>query len=107
MLKQKYVKSRNVCKVTFELPAAELPDEIAAEQVHVVGDFNGWAPGATPMKRVKSTGAYKAIVELEPAASYQFRYLINESAWCNDPEASDYLPNQFGSHNSVVITSAT
>jgi hypothetical protein len=40
MLKKRYIKSRNVWKVTFELPEAELPEGIEAESVHLVGEFN-------------------------------------------------------------------
>ncbi|MEM7127239.1 MAG: isoamylase early set domain-containing protein [Chloroflexota bacterium] len=105
MLKQKYVKSRKVCKVTFELPKKELPPEVEAQEVKVVGDFNNWDANATPMKRIKSTGAYKIVVELEPEKVYQFRYLINDDCWLNDATASAYVSNGFGSQNGVVKTS--
>lgn len=40
MLKKKYIKSRKVCQVAFELSAAQIPEGIEVESVHLVGDFN-------------------------------------------------------------------
>jgi 1,4-alpha-glucan branching enzyme len=102
MLKKKYVKSRRVSKVTFELPKAELPEAIRPESIYVVGDFNNWDPTATPMKRGKG-GVFKAMLELEPGQAYQFRYLINGEQWCNDWHADDYVPNDLGEDNCVVV----
>ncbi|MEF1190562.1 isoamylase early set domain-containing protein, partial [Vibrio parahaemolyticus] len=34
----------------------------------------------------------------------QFRYLLDEVEWENDPQADAYVPNGFGSDNSVVCT---
>ncbi|MFQ5616695.1 MAG: isoamylase early set domain-containing protein, partial [Anaerolineales bacterium] len=53
MLEKLYAKSRQVCKVTFELPK-----DIKAESVCLVGEFNDWNPTATPMKRNKK-GAFR------------------------------------------------
>ena len=73
-----------------------------AENAHVVGEFNGWSTSATPMKRLKN-GFFSATVGLEKGRSYQFRYLLGESQWVNDPDADDYLPTPFGdSQNSVI-----
>ena len=104
MLKKRYVKSRNTCKVTFEIPKDELPNEISPEAVCLVGDFNDWDTEATPMSWVKSTKAFKAVLDLEPETSYEFRYLLDGDRWYNDSEASAYVPNGFGAHNSVVET---
>jgi hypothetical protein len=40
---------------------------------------------------------------LEPGHDYQFRYLVDGETWLNDPAADKYVPNPFGSENSVVI----
>ena len=53
MLKKRYIKSRKVCKVTFELSQAELPEGVDADSVHLVGEFNEWDETARPMKRRK------------------------------------------------------
>lgn len=98
-IRKQALKNKPVCKVTFQIP-----EKVghAATQAHVVGEFNGWSTSATPMKRSKN-GAFSATVELEQGRSYQFRYLLGQSQWENDPDADDYLPTPFGdSHNSVI-----
>ena len=106
MLKKRYVKSRNVVKVSFEVPKAELPEGIAVETVSVVGDFNGWDAAATPMARARG-GIYRARVELEPGQEYQFRYLVNGEHWCNDWHADWYVPSGVGPDNCIVATPAS
>ena len=88
-----------MCKVTFKIP-----EHVGngATMAHVVGAFNDWSTSATPMKRLKN-GAFSATVGLEKGRSYQFRYLLGQSDWENDPDADDYLPTPFGDrHNSVI-----
>ena len=98
-IRKQSLKSKPVCKVTFKIP-----EEMAhaATQAHVVGEFNDWSTSATPMQRSKK-GVFSATVELEKGRSYQFRYLLGQSRWENDPDADGYLPTHFGnSHNSVI-----
>ncbi|GAB4570861.1 MAG: hypothetical protein Kow0077_06040 [Anaerolineae bacterium] len=97
MLKKQHLKSRPVCKVTFEVPKV-----VKARQAYLVGEFNGWNPGATPMRKLKD-GRHTVTVELEPNRAYQFRYVLDGN-WDNDWQADGYVPNPFGSENSVVIT---
>ncbi len=98
MLKKQYLKSKDICKVTFYTPAA-----IEAETVYLVGDFNDWDEEATPMDRLKD-GRFKVTLDLEKDKSYQFRYLVNGAEWHNDWEADKYVPNPFSGDNSVVVT---
>ena len=106
MLKKKYVKSRNIYKVTFELPKEELPEDVVVENVHLVGEFNKWDAAATPMSYSKNKKAYHALVELEPETAYEFRYVINGDHWYNEWHADDYTPNYIDGDNCVVLTSA-
>ena len=46
-LKKQYLKSKPVCKVTFEVAS---PD---SKNVSVVGDFNKWNTEAAPLKKLK------------------------------------------------------
>ncbi len=94
-----YLKTKKgVCKVTFELP-----QEVKAETATVVGDFNNWDPNATPMKR-KKDGTFSTAINLEAGKEYRFRYWLDNSRWENDWHADAYLPNSFGSEDSVVRT---
>ena len=105
MLKKRYIESRKVCKVTFELPQAELPESIDVESVHLVGEFNEWDRTATPMERA-TEGAFRVTLELEPGKTYQFRYLVNGEHWCNDWHADGYILGGFGADNCAVVTPA-
>lgn len=68
-------------KVTFALPA-----DHPAGTVSVVGTFNGWTPGAHPLKR-RSNGTMSASVVLPAGQSVQFRYLGADGQWFDDPAA--------------------
>ena len=98
-IRKQFLKTRPVCKVTFKIP-----DAIGngATDAKVVGEFNDWSTSATPMKRQKN-GIFSVTIDLETGRSYQFRYLLGQSHWTNDPEADDDLPTPFGeSRNSVI-----
>ena len=98
-IRKQFLKSRPVCKVTFDIPQTVGND---AEDAHVVGEFNDWSPSETPMRRLKD-GTFRATVELSAGRTYQFRYLLGNAHWENDPDADGYLPTPFGdSHNSVI-----
>lgn len=103
MLKKQYIKSRNRVKVTFEVPKTEIPEGVAVETFHLCGEFNDWDPAATPMKRSKK-GVFRAVIELEPDQTYQFRYLVNGTHWCNEWHADGYVPNDQGADNCIVTT---
>lgn len=94
MIKKQYLKSRPVCKVTFQLPSS-----VAAESVKIVGDFTDWQ--ALEMEHLKD-GRFKAVVELEQGREYQFRYLVDEREWHNEEEADRYVSNPFNSENAVL-----
>jgi DNA-directed RNA polymerase omega subunit len=99
-IKKEYLRTRNVCKVTFRLPKIAATD---AKSVYIVGDFNDWNIYANPMKKQKN-GNYTITLELEPGSEYQFRYLIDESRWENDWNADKYVKSPYGnSDNSVII----
>lgn len=98
-LKKKFLKSKSLCKVTFELPkeAAE-----TATTVELLGDFNDWRPGACRLKKNKN-GAFSVTVDLETGKDYQFRYLIDEHTWINDWDADRYEFNPIGNCENSVI----
>lgn len=101
MLKKQFLKTKPVCKVTFEFPAQE-----QAEKVNLVGDFNNWDEQSHPMKRNKD-GSFSLTLPLDKDKEYQFRYLVNGSDWHNDWDADKYVPNPFSGDNSVVTTAET
>jgi len=96
MIKKHYYKGGNTCRVWFYLPA-----DVIANDVALVGDFNGWDENATPMKQ-KKDGTFYTAVTLETGKDYQFRYLLDHQKWENDWEADAYIRNDQGTENSVV-----
>ncbi len=97
MLKKSYSKTGNYCRVTFKLSA-----DVEAETAVLVGDFNNWDTQAEPMRKLKD-GSFSQVVSLEAGSSYRFRYLLDNERWENDWEADDYLPNEHGTDDSVVV----
>jgi 1,4-alpha-glucan branching enzyme len=98
-IRKQSLKNKPVYRVTFKIP-----EEIGntATQAHVVGEFNDWSTSAMPMKKSKN-GSFSATVELEKGRSYQFRYLLGQSCWENEPDADGYLPTPFGNSTNSVI----
>ncbi|MCG6868692.1 MAG: isoamylase early set domain-containing protein [Gammaproteobacteria bacterium] len=98
-MKKRYLKTKPVCKVTFDLPASIGP----ARQVSLTGDFNDWNVESTPMKRRKD-GSFTVTVDLQRDAEYQFKYLIDGQRWENDKEADKYIQAPVGGgENSVIV----
>jgi 1,4-alpha-glucan branching enzyme len=71
-----------------------------AKQVNVAGKFNGWSPDATPME---NTGAGEWTVRLElRSGQYEYRFVV-DGQWCEDPLASQRVPNSHGEFDSVLV----
>lgn len=80
-------------KVRFEL------DVPKARSVSVVGTFNNWKAGATPLVFV---GGIKWIRELSLAPGrYEYRFLVDGKC-VEPPHAKAYLPSAHGGRNGVV-----
>ena len=85
-----------VSGVRFTLLAPE------AQQVALVGSFNGWARGATPMKMSDGTGLWSVDVPLKEG-EYTFMYLVDGKQWITPPMAEDFVTDGFGQTNGVLI----
>lgn len=96
MLKKNYTKTGQFCRVTFKLPA-----EAGAVKAALCGDFNNWDPDTHPMRKLKD-GSFSATVSLPAGKAYSFRYFLDGSRWENDWEADAYVPNRYGTEDSVV-----
>lgn len=70
------------------------------KNVCVAGDFNGWQPGRKLEDR-KGDGTYRGRLLLAPG-EYQYKFLV-DGEWRSDPENPNFVPNEFGSLNSVLI----
>jgi len=97
-IQKQYLKTGDLCNVTFQLPKQAAQD---AHVITVVGDFNNWNVSETPMKKLK-TGDFKVTLKLPRGKEYRFRYLIDANRWENDWCADDYVPNAFGCDDSLI-----
>lgn len=75
----------------------------AAHEVSVVGTFNGWQPGVTPMKKQRG-GKWSTGLLLAPGR-YEYRFLV-DGQWQDDPMAASFVSNPFGGLNCVVEVKA-
>jgi 1,4-alpha-glucan branching enzyme len=82
--------------VRFTLSAPE------AKKVFVVGSFNGWVKGATPMTAAGASGLWSVDVPLKEG-EYTFMYLVDGVRWMTPPLAEDFVTDGFGQTNGVVI----
>lgn len=71
----------------------------AARSVCVAGSFNGWNQSATPLVHV-GEGKWLRLLWLPPG---RHEYLfVADGVWFFDPEATDYVPNVYGTLNSLI-----
>ena len=77
--------------------AVELP-------VYLVGDFNDWNETSHKMIHERN-GTHQLTLRLPPG-EYEFKYKSG-SVWFNDRDAHAYVPNCWGSENSVVYVPPT
>lgn len=97
MLKKSYSKTGAKCRVTFKLPS-----DVGANAATLVGEFNEWDLATNPMKRLKD-GSFSATLSLNAGETYRFRYLLDNERWENDWAPDGYIPNEFGSEDSILV----
>jgi 1,4-alpha-glucan branching enzyme len=97
MITKTPAKNGKTTKVTFELPP-----ESASQRVCLCGDFNDWSQEATPLTKRKD-GRFSATVTLPQGKTYRFKYFVDGERWENDNAADEYVDNDYGSKDSVVI----
>jgi hypothetical protein len=73
--------------------------EPGAKQVFLCGEFNGWSPDATPMKR-KGDGHWETTLWLAPGR-HEYKFVVDGN-WKHDPLARVNVWNQQGTLNSVA-----
>lgn len=79
--------------VRFEL------DVPKAWSVSVVGTFNDWKAGATPLS---GFGGGRWATELSLVAGrYEYRFVV-DGKWIDDPKAKADVPNPHGGRNAVL-----
>jgi 1,4-alpha-glucan branching enzyme len=76
-----------------------------AREVALVGDFNGWSPSVTPLRRATANGTWWVAVPLR-AGRYTYAFLLDGRLWVPDPAAPLAPEDGFGRRNSVVVVTS-
>jgi hypothetical protein len=98
-IKKQLLKSKPICKVTFEISPEEGKKISSAS---VLGSFNDWHSDIHPMKKLKD-GSFKITLDLENGTTHQFRYFVDKKNWLTDREADGFVPTGFGNEMNALI----
>jgi hypothetical protein len=76
-----------------------------AAKVSVVGDFNQWNAGATPMTRIENSNAWRVTVPMSVGRHLYSFFTVGTDGeqWMADPSAPAAPDDGFGRANSVII----
>lgn len=72
----------------------------AARTVRVAGDFNGWKPELTPLRR-GADGVWTVELPLRPGRRYEYMFVV-DGAWTTDPGARALADDCFGGENAIL-----
>lgn len=73
-----------------------------ARNVSLVGDFNGWDAGATPLRRTDGRNTWSVAVRLPPGR-HVYAFVVDGVTWVADPQAPIAPEQWFGQRNSVIV----
>src|ERR1041384_7734506 len=73
----------------------------SALSVSLVGDFNRWDTRDVGFVRDES-GVWRTRIESPVAGRYQYKLVVDESRWIEDPANLMKAPDGFGGYNSVL-----
>ncbi|MEI6970376.1 MAG: glycogen-binding domain-containing protein [bacterium] len=68
-------------------------------EVFLAGSFNSWDPKATPLE-FSGDSSYSTTLKL-PRGRYEYKFIVN-GKWQIDEQCKNWVPNLFGSLNSVL-----
>lgn len=94
MVQKTYYKTKDYCKVKFSFNVEN------AETIEILGLNSDWENSIVMSK--KKDGSFSADVNLPKDSTHEFKYLVNDTEWVNEPEADTVAPNVYGGTNSVI-----
>jgi hypothetical protein len=80
----------------------------SAQQVWLVGDFNGWTKTQTPLVRASNASAWTVSVPL-PSGRHEYAFIVHDGKgerWLADPSRTA-VRDEFGTESSVLHVGAT
>jgi hypothetical protein len=72
-----------------------------AQTVALVGDFNDWQAGATPLRAAAAGRVWSVEVPLT-AGGHRYAFVVDDDRWVPDPSAPRAAGDDFGTPSSVV-----
>jgi len=72
-----------------------------AKSVALAGDFNSWDRAATQLSRDES-GIWFAEIAAPKAGRYQYKFIVDDRRWIEDPSNGMKVPDNYGGLNSVL-----
>jgi serine protease AprX len=72
----------------------------SAHSVSVSGGFNGWS--RTPLKRNES-GLWFTEIVVSRAGRFEYKFIVNDQRWIEDPSNGLKAPDNYGGLNSVLV----
>lgn len=94
MVQKTYYKTKDYCKVKFTMSVEN------AETIEILGLNSDWENSVIMSK--KKDGSFTCDINLPKDSNQEFKYLVNETLWINEPEADEEKQNEFGGTNSVI-----
>jgi 1,4-alpha-glucan branching enzyme len=70
-------------------------------EVFVAGTFNGWSTDEHALAHDARSGFFQSTITLA-AGRYEYKFVV-DGTWVADPACPDWVPNEHGSLNSVII----
>jgi 1,4-alpha-glucan branching enzyme len=97
MIRKELSAKENKVIVIFEIPGS-----IWADQIHLVGDFNGWDVHSLPFRHNREEN-WEVQLELDEGREYRFGYLIDGDTWGSKQQADQHAVGPNGTYDSAVI----
>ena len=94
MVQKTYYKTKDYCKVKFTINFDN------AETIEILGLNSDWQNSVIMSK--KKDGSFTCDVTLQKNTYHEFKYLVNDNIWINEPAADSENQNIFGGSNSVI-----
>ena len=94
MVQKTYFKTKDYCKVKFTFSVEN------AETVEILGLNSDWQNSVVMSK--KKDGSFSIDIPLPKDTQHEFKYLVNETEWINDPAADEQQPNDIAG-NKIEI----
>ena len=73
-----------------------------ADSVAVAGDFNNWSEVATLLQR-NGSGLWSTEIIIPRSGRFEYKFVVNERRWIEDPSNGMKALDQFGGFNSVIV----